>query len=46
MDRHKLSMHGKLSYSMHAKTSTVESGHKTRNFNDILTESTCFLETH
>ena len=31
---------------MHANTFTAESGHKTRNFNDILSELTCFFETH
>ncbi|RPH42802.1 MAG: 3-deoxy-7-phosphoheptulonate synthase class II, partial [Desulfobulbaceae bacterium] len=31
---------------MHANTYTAESGHKTRNFNDILSEITCFFETH
>jgi len=31
---------------MHANTYTAESGHKTRNFNDILSEVTCFFETH
>ena len=31
---------------MHANTFTSTSGHKTRNFNDILAELTCFFETH
>lgn len=31
---------------MHANTYTASSGHKTRNFNDILSEITCFFETH
>ncbi len=31
---------------MHANTYTAESGHKTRNFNDILAEITCFFEAH
>lgn len=31
---------------MHANTYTAETGHKTRNFNDILAEITCFFETH
>ncbi|WP_462268461.1 class II 3-deoxy-7-phosphoheptulonate synthase [Desulfobacter sp.] len=31
---------------MHANTYTSESGHKTRNFNDILTEITRFFEIH
>ncbi|MCB2216810.1 class II 3-deoxy-7-phosphoheptulonate synthase [Desulfofustis glycolicus] len=31
---------------MHANTYTSTSGHKTRNFNDILAEVTCFFETH
>ncbi len=31
---------------MHANTYTAETGHKTRNFNDILSEITCFFETH
>jgi 3-deoxy-7-phosphoheptulonate synthase len=31
---------------MHANTYTANSGHKTRNFNDILSEITCFFETH
>ncbi len=31
---------------MHANTYTAESGHKTRNFNDILSEITCFFEAH
>ena len=31
---------------MHANTYTANSGHKTRNFNDILSEVTCFFETH
>jgi len=31
---------------MHANTYTAESGHKTRNFNDILAEVTCFFESH
>ncbi|MEE4312934.1 MAG: 3-deoxy-7-phosphoheptulonate synthase class II [Desulfofustis sp.] len=31
---------------MHANTYTSSSGHKTRNFNDILAEVTCFFETH
>lgn len=31
---------------MHANTYTAESGHKTRNFNDILSETTCFFEAH
>lgn len=31
---------------MHANTYTATSGHKTRNFNDILSEITCFFETH
>ena len=31
---------------MHANTYTTEDGHKTRNFNDILSEITCFFETH
>ena len=31
---------------MHANTYTAESGLKTRNFNDILSEITCFFETH
>jgi 3-deoxy-7-phosphoheptulonate synthase len=31
---------------MHANTYTAESGHKTRNFNDILSEITCFFEIH
>ncbi len=29
---------------MHANTYTASSGHKTRNFNDILSEITCFFE--
>jgi len=31
---------------MHANTYTADTGHKTRNFNDILSEITCFFETH
>jgi len=31
---------------MHANTYTAASGHKTRNFNDILSEITCFFEMH
>jgi 3-deoxy-7-phosphoheptulonate synthase len=31
---------------MHANTYTANSGHKTRNFNDILSEITCFFEIH
>lgn len=31
---------------MHANTYTAASGHKTRNFNDILSEITCFFEIH
>lgn len=31
---------------MHANTYTAKSGLKTRNFNDILSEITCFFETH
>jgi 3-deoxy-7-phosphoheptulonate synthase len=31
---------------MHANTYTADTGHKTRNFNDILAEITCFFETH
>ncbi len=31
---------------MHANTYTADSGHKTRNFNDILAEITCFFEAH
>ncbi len=31
---------------MHANTYTADSGHKTRNFNEILSELTCFFETH
>ncbi len=31
---------------MHANTYTASSGHKTRNFNDILSEITCFFEIH
>ncbi|CAG35483.1 class II 3-deoxy-7-phosphoheptulonate synthase [Desulfotalea psychrophila] len=31
---------------MHANTYTATSGHKTRNFNDILSELTCFFESH
>lgn len=31
---------------MHANTYTASSGHKTRNFNDILSEVTCFFEIH
>lgn len=31
---------------MHANTYTAETGHKTRNFNDILSEITCFFEMH
>jgi 3-deoxy-7-phosphoheptulonate synthase len=31
---------------MHANTFTAESGHKTRNFNDILAELTGFFESH
>lgn len=31
---------------MHANTYTAKSGHKTRNFNDILSEISCFFETH
>jgi len=31
---------------MHANTYTATSGHKTRNFNDILSEITCFFEAH
>ncbi len=31
---------------MHANTYIAKSGHKTRNFNDILAEITCFFETH
>jgi 3-deoxy-7-phosphoheptulonate synthase len=31
---------------MHANTYTAKSGHTTRNFNDILSEITCFFETH
>lgn len=31
---------------MHANTYTAKSGLKTRNFNDILAEITCFFETH
>ena len=30
---------------MHANTYTAESGHKSRNFNEILSEVTCFFET-
>ncbi len=31
---------------MHANTYTAPSGHKTRNFNDILSEIACFFEIH
>ncbi len=31
---------------MHANTYTADSGHKTRNFNDILDELRCFFELH
>jgi 3-deoxy-7-phosphoheptulonate synthase len=31
---------------MHANTFTATSGHKTRNFDDILTELRCFFELH
>ena len=31
---------------MHANTYTADTGHKTRSFNDILSEITCFFETH
>ncbi len=31
---------------MHANTYTAETGHKTRNFNDILTEIRSFFESH
>jgi 3-deoxy-7-phosphoheptulonate synthase len=31
---------------MHANTYTTASGHKTRNFNDILSEIACFFEIH
>lgn len=31
---------------MHANTYTAETGHKTRSFNDILSEITCFFEAH
>ena len=31
---------------MHANTYTTEQGTKTRNFNDILSEITCFFEAH
>ena len=31
---------------MHANTYTAESGHKTRNFNDILSELTSFFDIH
>jgi 3-deoxy-7-phosphoheptulonate synthase len=31
---------------MHANTYTADTGHKTRNFNDILSEITCSFETH
>ncbi len=31
---------------MHANTYTAKTGHKTRNFNDILSEITCFFEMH
>lgn len=31
---------------MHANTYTAKTGHKTRNYNDILSEITCFFETH
>ncbi len=31
---------------MHANTYTAKSGLKTRNFNDILSEITCFFESH
>ena len=31
---------------MHANTYSAKSGLKTRNFNDILSEITCFFETH
>jgi len=31
---------------MHANTYTADSGHKTRNFNEILTELTSFFEIH
>ena len=31
---------------MHANTYTADTGHKTRNFNDILSEITCFFEIH
>ncbi len=31
---------------MHANTYTAKTGLKTRNFNDILSEITCFFETH
>lgn len=31
---------------MHANTYTAKSGHKTRNFTDILSEITCFFESH
>lgn len=31
---------------MHGNTYTATSGHKTRNFNDILSEIHCFFEIH
>ena len=31
---------------MHANTYTADTGHKTRSFNDILSEITCFFEAH
>lgn len=31
---------------MHANTFTAESGHKTRNFSDILSEITSFFDIH
>ena len=31
---------------MHANTYTADSGHKTRNFNEILSELTCFFDAH
>ncbi len=31
---------------MHANTYTADTGHKTRNFNDILSELTCFFEAN
>lgn len=31
---------------MHANTYTADTGHKTRNFNDILSEITCFFEAN